>query len=190
MLTQDISRLRSVKGRRTNPSAKAVEDAYHLVYASAGPLLGLARTRRATSDSPTDRARWDAWIVALTPPTYGIWGTWPQACLLADLAREMLRALRETLVPCLSVGSVAQEIQRRIESGTLAPSARIRRRTLAKSLRVPASYVGLALVDLATTGRGKVHSGGHFAVASIGHRMSRPGRRERIAIGATEARVA
>ncbi|MEU2232603.1 GntR family transcriptional regulator [Streptomyces vietnamensis] len=190
MLTQDISRLQSVKSRRTSASAEVVEDAYHLVYASTGPWLGLARTRYTASDSPAGRARWDAWITPLTPSPYGIRGTWPQVCLLSDLGREMLRALHETLVPCLSVGSVGQEIQRRIESGTLAPSARIRRRALAKSLQVPASYVNLALVDLAATGLVEIYAGGHFTVASASHRVSRLGRRQRIAIGATEARAA
>ncbi|MFC9585834.1 hypothetical protein ACFVJ8_23810 [Streptomyces yangpuensis] len=151
------------------------------------PLL-LARSWRARSDSPADQARWDAWIAALTPSPQGIRGTWAQVCLLAVLGRAMLQALRETLVPCLSVGSVAQEIQRRIDRGALAPSARIRKRKLTKELRVPASYIGLALVDLAATGLVEVHVDGHSAVAAIGDRVSRLGQRQRI--GATEARAA
>lgn len=164
MLRQDISMLQSVKGRRTIASAETVEDAYHLVYASTGPWLGVARTRRATSHSPADQARWDAWIAALTPSPHGIRGTWPQACLLAGQGREMLRTLLGALVPCLPVDLVAQEIQRRIESGTLAPSSRIRQRAMAKSLRVPTSYIGLALVDLATTGLVELHEIGRAHV--------------------------
>ncbi|MEU8617322.1 hypothetical protein [Streptomyces sp. NPDC048623] len=171
-------------------SAAAVEDAYRLVYASTQPWLRLARSRNAASDSKADRARWDAWIAALTPSSHGIRGTWSQACLLAALGREMLRALRETLVPCLSVGSVAQEIQQRIEHGTLTPFARIRRRTPAKALRVPASYVGLALVDLAATELVEVSASGHAAVPSAGGQVAATGWRQRIAIGANGAGAA
>ncbi|MFG2869038.1 hypothetical protein [Streptomyces sp. NPDC048338] len=190
MLAEDIDRLRSVKARRASVSTEAVEDAYRLVHASTQPWLRLARSRHAASDSKADLARWEAWVAALTPPSHGIRGTWSQVCLLAGLGREMLRALRETLVPCLSVGSVAQEIQRRIEHGTLAPSARIRRRTLAKALRVPASYIGLAVVDLAATGLVEVRSNGRAAVPSAGGRVPVTGRRQRIAIGATGAGAA
>ncbi|MFG3348752.1 hypothetical protein ACGF1Z_27300 [Streptomyces sp. NPDC048018] len=187
MLTEDIDRLRSVKGRRARVSAEAVEDAYRLVHASTQPWLRLARSRHAASDSKADRARWEAWIAALTPPSHGIRGTWSQACLLAEAGREMLRALRETLVPCLSVGSVAQEIQRRVERGTVAPPARTRWRTLAKALRVPASYVDLALVDLAATGLLEVRAGGRTVFPSAGGRGTAAGRRQAIAIGASRA---
>jgi hypothetical protein len=190
MLTQDIDRLRSVKGRRAGVSAESVEDAYRLVHTSTQPWLRLARSRHAASDSKADRARWEAWIAALTPPSHGIRGTWSQACLLADAGGEMLRALRKTLIPCLSVGSVAQEIQRRIEHGTLAPSARIRRRTLAKALRVPASYVDLALADLAATGLVEVRAGRRAPAPSAGGRVTATGRRQGLAIGATGAGAA
>ncbi|MEV7565632.1 GntR family transcriptional regulator [Streptomyces tanashiensis] len=185
MLTQDIDRLRSVKGRRTGVPTEAVEDTYHLVHASTQPWLRLARSRHAASDSKADRARWEAWIAALTPPPHGIRGTWSQACLLADAGGEMLRALSETLVPCPSVGTVAQEIQRRIEHGILTPSTRIRRRTLVKALRVPTSYVDLALADLAATGLVEARAGRRAPAPCAGGRVTATGRRQGLAIGAT-----
>ncbi|WP_329309277.1 GntR family transcriptional regulator [Streptomyces microflavus] len=190
MLKRDINRLQSLKVRRTVVPAKSVEDAYHLVYSCTQPWLGLARAQRTASDSSADQVRWDVWIAALTPSPHGIRGTWAQVCLLAGQGRDMLRALSEALVPCLSVGSVSQEVQQRIMSGTLSPSSRIRERKLARSLQVPASYVRLALADLATTGLVEVRANGYFAVVAVRAHVSQRGQQQQITIRATETRAA
>ncbi|MFE1378165.1 hypothetical protein ACFW6S_04295 [Streptomyces sp. NPDC058740] len=163
MLKHDIDQLKLVLRRGTDVSAAAVERAYYRVYASTGPWLGLARTRRDATDSPNDRARWDAWIAALTPNQHTVRGTHLQACGVACQGREMLRALHETLMPCPSVGSVAREVERLIRTGALAPSARIRRASLVRRLRVPAAYVDLALADLAAGGLVEIRPNGRAA---------------------------
>ncbi|WP_411077986.1 GntR family transcriptional regulator [Streptomyces sp. cmx-10-25] len=179
MLKRDINRLQSLKVRRTVVPAKSIEDAYHLVYSSTQPWLDLARTQRTASDYP-----------ARTPSPHGIQGTWAQVCLLAGQGRDRLRDLSEAVVPGLSFGSVSQEIQQRITSGVLAPSSRIRERKLARSLRVPASYVRLALADLGATGLVEVRANGYFAVVAVCAHVSERGQQQQIAICATETRAA
>ncbi|MFC8730035.1 hypothetical protein [Streptomyces bacillaris] len=175
MLTADIDALRPVTGRRTDWPADAIEGAFHHVYASTQPWLSLARTRRDTTDSPADRARWDVGIAALTPPEQSVRGTYVQACVLVGQGREMLRALRETLAPCPSVGSVAKEIERLIQTGALKPSARIPRRSLTRRLRVPTAYVDLALADLAARKLVEIRASGVAVVLDTGDRASAPG---------------
>ncbi|MFD5483929.1 GntR family transcriptional regulator [Streptomyces virginiae] len=189
MLKPDINRLQSLKVRRTVVPAKSVEDAYHLVYSSTQPWLGLARTQRNASDCPADQARWGVWIAARTPCPHGVRGTWAQVCLLGGQGRDMLRALSEAVVPGLSFGSVSQEIQQRITSGALAPSSRIRERKLARSLRVPASYVRLALADLDRTGLVEVRANGYFAVVAVCAHVSQRGQQQQITNCATETRA-
>lgn len=190
MLKRDINKLQSLGVHRTVVPGKSVEDACHLVYPSTQPWLGLSRTQRTASDSPADQARWDVWIVALTPSPHGIQGTWAQVCLLAGQGRNMWRPLSEGLVPGLSVGSVSQEIQQRITSEALAPSSRIRERKLARSLRVPASYVRLTLADLATTGLVEVRANEYFADVAVCAHASQRGQQQQITPCATERRAA
>ncbi|MGW7304050.1 hypothetical protein ACWGI1_00550 [Streptomyces sp. NPDC054835] len=167
MLTTDIDALRLVTSRRTVWSAAAVATAQHRIYATAGPWLGLARSRRGATDSPSDRARWDAWITALTPPERPARGSYAEVCVLVGRARDMLQALRKSLVECRSVGSVAEEIERLIQRGELVPAVRIPRVTLAKKLRVPVEYVDLALADLASEGLVEVRATGTATVTRV-----------------------
>ncbi|WP_327268050.1 GntR family transcriptional regulator [Streptomyces sp. NBC_01218] len=78
----------------------------------------------------------------------------------------------------------------RITSGTLTPSSRIRERKLARSLRVPASYVRLALADLATTGLVDVHANGCFAVVAVSAHARQHDQQQQITVCATETRAA
>ncbi|MER6116145.1 GntR family transcriptional regulator [Streptomyces sp. NPDC001743] len=190
MLAADLAALRPVTGRRTDWPAEAVERAFHRVYASTQPWLSLARTRRDTTDSAADRARWDVWIAALTPPEQSVRGTYDQACVLVGQGREMLRALRETLAPCPSVGSVAREIERLIRAGALKPGARVPRRSLARRLRVPAGYVDLALKDLAARKLVEIRASGSAVVLDAGARVSAPGLQRGPAIDETAAGAA
>ncbi|MFB8040533.1 hypothetical protein ACFC8F_04420 [Streptomyces hydrogenans] len=190
MLTADIDALRPVTGRRTNWPAEAIEGAFHRIYSSTQPWLSLARTRRDTTDSPADRARWDVWIAALTPPEQSVRGTYAQACVLVGQGREMLRALRETLTPCPSVGSVAKAIERLIRTEALKPAARVPRRSLARRLRVPAVYVDLALADLAARKLVEIRGSGSAVVLDAGARVSAPGLQQRPAIDETSVGAA
>ncbi|MFD5109048.1 hypothetical protein [Streptomyces cinereoruber] len=183
-LKQDLTALRRVTTRRVWTAA-GVEDAFHHVYASTQPWLGLARSRRDTTDSPADRARWDAWIAALTPPERSVRGTHVQTCVLVSQGREMLQALHETLIPCPSVGSVAKEIEQLIQTGALAPSVRIPRRPLARRLRVPAVYVDLALADLAARELVEIRASGNAVVLNADDRASTPGLQQGPAIDET-----
>lgn len=152
LLTEDINALRRVASKGTVWSAAAVEGAHHRVYSATGPWLGLARSRRSNTDSPADRARWDAWVTTLSPPERSVIRSYADLFVLVGRARDMLRVLRETLPPCPSVGSVAKEIERLVQAGELAPAARIPRGKLAKGLEVPVEHVDLALTDLAVRG--------------------------------------
>ncbi|WP_071267702.1 MULTISPECIES: hypothetical protein [unclassified Streptomyces] len=183
-LKEDLAALRRVTTRRVWTAA-AVEDAFHRVYASTQPWLSLARTRRDTTDSPADRVRWDAWIAALTPPERSVRGTQVQACVLVGQGQEMLRALHKTLAPYLSVGSVAKEIEQLIQTGALAPAARVPRRPLARRLRVPAVYVDLALSDLAERKLVELRASGNAVVLDAGDRASTPGLQQSPAIDET-----
>ncbi|MFC8269534.1 hypothetical protein ACFUIZ_28020 [Streptomyces cinereoruber] len=185
MLTADIDALRPTADRRTDWPAEAIEGAFHRVYASTQPWLSLTRTRRDTTDSPADRARWNVWIAALAPPEQSVRGTYAQACVLVAQGREMLRALRETLTPCVSVGSVAKEIEQLIQAEALKPSARIPRRSLARRLRVPTVYVDLALADLAARKLVEIRASGSAVVLDTGDRASAPGLQQDPAIDQT-----
>ncbi|WP_411574899.1 hypothetical protein [Streptomyces fradiae] len=187
MLKQDLTALRRVTTRRAWAAA-AVEDAHHRVWAAAGPWLGLARSMRDNTDSPADRARWDAWISALTPPERPVTRSYADVCVLTGKAREMLRTLRQTLPPCASVGSVAAEIERQVRSGDLPPGGRVGRVALAKGLRVPGEHVELALADLAARGLVEVSASGRAVVTSTaagaGHRTAPYGRQAAVTGGA------
>ncbi|MEU3077815.1 hypothetical protein [Streptomyces laurentii] len=187
MLKQDLTALRRVTTRRVWTAA-AVENAHHRVWAATGPWLGLARSRRDHTDSPAEQARWDAWISALTPPERSGTRSYADVCVLTGRARNMLRALRRTLPPCPSVGSVAAEIERRIQSGGLPPGVLADRDSLAKDLRVPGEHVDLALADLAACGLVEVSAGGWAVVTSMalgsGHHPGAHGRQAVTAGGA------
>lgn len=192
MLKQDLTALRRVTGRRVWTAA-AVAEAHHHVWSATGPWLGLARSRRDHTDSPADRARWDAWISALTPPERSGARSYTDVCLLTGRARDMLRALEQTLPPCPSVGSVAAEIERRIRSGDLPPGFRVGRVSMAKDLRVPGEHVDLALADLAAHGLVEV-SAARWAVVTTtptgsGHRTGAYGR-QAVTTGGTGADAA
>ncbi|MEU8544783.1 hypothetical protein AB0C52_33100 [Streptomyces sp. NPDC048717] len=176
-LAADLKSLRRVSGRRTTWSAGAVEDALHHVYGAIGPWLKDARSQLATTDSPADRARWAAWIAALTPPEHIVKGTFNQVHVLVGTAREMLRALQWTLDPCLSVGSVAKEIERLIGTGELAPATKINQGKLAQQLKVPIEYVGLALADLGARGLVELSATGRAKVP-----RPNPGNRRAVAV--------
>ncbi|MFF0482729.1 hypothetical protein [Streptomyces sp. NPDC004435] len=188
-LKEDLAALRRVTTRRAWPAA-AVAEAHHHIYASTQPWLSLARTRRDTTDSAADRARWDVWIAALTPPEQSVRGTYAQACVLVGQGREMLRALRETLTPCPSVGSVAKEIERLIRAGALKPAARVPRRSLARRLRVPAVYIDLALADLAARKLVEIRASGSAVVLDAAARVSAPGLQQHPAIDETSVGAA
>ncbi|MET9952767.1 GntR family transcriptional regulator [Streptomyces sp. NPDC006339] len=192
MLKQDLTALRRVTTRRVWTAA-AVEEAHHHVWAATGPWLGLARSRRSHTDSPADRARWDAWISALTPPERSGTRSYTDVCVLAGRARDMLRALRQALPPCPPVGSVAAEIERRIRSGDLPPGVRVGRASLAKGLHVPGEHVDLALADLAARGLVEVSAGGRAVVTSrtlgSGHRTGGYGR-QAVTVGGAGAGAA
>ncbi|MFJ9795439.1 hypothetical protein [Streptomyces sp. NPDC101145] len=187
MLKQDLAALRRVTTRSVWTAA-AVENAHHRVYAATGPWLRLARSRRDHTDSPADRARWDAWISALTPPERPVTRSYADVCILAGRARDMLRALRQTLPPCPSVGSVAAEIERQVQSGGLPPGAQVRRTALARDLGVPGDHIHLALADLAAQGLVEVSASGRTVVTSTapgaGRRTGAYGRQAVAASGA------
>ncbi|MEW1701103.1 GntR family transcriptional regulator [Streptomyces sp. NPDC091278] len=164
MLAADRAALRRVINRNGVWSAATVARAYHDVYAAAGPWLGRAREQRAATDSGADRARWDAWIVRLTPPERTVAGTYEGVCGLAGQAEEMLTALLTALVPCRSVGSVAAEIEQRLVAGEFPAGHRIDRRALCRKLSVPGEYVALAFADLSAKGLVEVRASGSVVV--------------------------
>ncbi|MEU5216779.1 hypothetical protein AB0G79_11345 [Streptomyces sp. NPDC020807] len=169
-------------------TAEAIAGAHHRVWAATGPWLGLARSRRDRTDSPADRARWDAWISVLTPPERSGTKNYTDLCVLVGNARDMLLALRQTLPQCPSVGSVAAEIERRIRSGDLPQSVRVGRLSMATRLRVPNEHVDLALADLAARGLVEVTAAGWAVVTSTApdseHRTGAYGRQSVTAGGA------
>ncbi|MFJ6101823.1 hypothetical protein ACIQHY_12580 [Streptomyces sp. NPDC092359] len=164
MLAADLSALRRTTRRPGAWPAAAIERAYHDAYAAAGPWLGRARRLRDTTDSPADRARWDAWLTRLTPPERSGPQSFEGAWVLTGQARDMLMALLTALVPCRSVGSVAAEIETGIRSGTLPDGHRVSPGPLARRLSVPVEHVGLALADLAAHGLVEVQASGHATV--------------------------
>lgn len=193
MLAQDVYTLRRVFARSGRWTATAVENAHHGIYGTTGPWLGLARSRRDATDSPADRARWSAWISALTPPeNLVIKGTSADVAALVGKARDMLRTLRQTLPPCPSVSSVAAEIERLIRTGELAPPVRISVAPLARGLRVPREHVDLALADLAAMGLVEVRASGRAAVTvpDAGRPTGAHGRQQAGGASQSEARAA
>ncbi|MEW1700085.1 hypothetical protein [Streptomyces sp. NPDC091278] len=165
MLAADLAALQRAIGRKGPWSSVTVARAYYDVYATAGPWLGRARERRTEADSPADRARWDVWIVRLTPPERSVTGTYEGVCGLAGHARDLLTALLAALVPCRSVGSTAAEIEQRISAGEFPVGHRINRRFLCRMLSVPGEYVDLALADLSAKGLVEVRATGCAIVA-------------------------
>ncbi|WP_432078304.1 GntR family transcriptional regulator [Streptomyces sp. YPW6] len=184
-LIPDIDKLRLVTSRRIVWSAEAVARAQHDIYATTGPWVRLARSRRDATDSPSDRARWDAWITALTPPERPVRGSFTEVCVLLGRAWDMLQALRTSLVHCLPVSGVAEEIERLIGTGELVPGYRISRARLAKRLRVPVEYIDLALADLASKGLVEVWATGSAAVTRLhdANGSSIAGGRQRAVVG-------
>lgn len=178
ILTRDINALRRVFARSGKWTAAAVENAHHRIHGTTGPWLELARSRRDGTDSPADRARWSAWISALTPPErLDVKTNSADICVLVGKARHMLQTLRQTLPPCPSVGSAAAEIERLIQTGQLAPGVRLSPASLARELQVPREHVGLALTDLAATGLVEVRATGRAVVTSTAPDAGRPGGR-------------
>ncbi|MER5988700.1 GntR family transcriptional regulator [Streptomyces sp. NPDC001787] len=145
----------------------AIERICNAVYATSGPWLNLARSRHDLTDSGADRARWVAWITALTPPERSVNPDYTHMCVLVGQAKDMLVALLQTLPPCPSVVSVAAGIERRIRRDELTPGTRIRRPALAKELRVPEGHVDLALADLAARGLVEIRASGHAVVTTM-----------------------
>lgn len=175
MLTQDINALRRVFARSGRWTAAAVENAHHRIHGTIGPWLELARSRRDGTDSPADRARWSAWISALTPPeVLDVKTNSADICVLVGKARHMLQTLRQTLPPCPSVGWVAAEIERLIRTGELAPATRLSPASLVRELRVPREHVVLALTDLAAKGLVVVRATGRAVVAGTAPDAGRP----------------
>ncbi|MGW6202262.1 hypothetical protein ACWF9B_01215 [Streptomyces sp. NPDC055089] len=166
MLMQDIRLLRVAVGRgRWTPATG--ERAHDRIRSTVGPWLDVARSRCDGSDSPADRARWSAWILALTPPeTSGVKTDSTSICVLAGKARAMLQALRETLPPCPSVGWVAAQIERLIQAGQLVPAVPISPSALERHLQVPREHIDLALTDLDAKGLVEVRATGRAFVSS------------------------
>ncbi|MFF8447775.1 hypothetical protein ACF06Q_08740 [Streptomyces leeuwenhoekii] len=100
--------------------------------------------------------------------------TW-RCVRLGQQARDMLRALRQTLPPCPSVGSVTAGIEQLIQAGDLAPAARIFPGALAKKLGVPVEHVDLALADLAARGLVEVRASGRAIITSTAPDDGSPG---------------
>ncbi|MGI5262362.1 GntR family transcriptional regulator [Streptomyces angustmyceticus] len=151
-LRADQLSLRRLGGEKAAASSAAVFDAHDGVDRHTGPWLLLAERRRQdAAGSPADAARWDRLIAAAArrAPTDL---SYESLVVRVGSARDLLRALAETLSPKVPVVEVARSIKQRITSGAYPPGAALAPGRVAVDLGVPLQSVQLALSDLADSG--------------------------------------
>ncbi|GGN51535.1 hypothetical protein GCM10012285_41780 [Streptomyces kronopolitis] len=153
-LRSDQLALRRVGGARAAASSAAVSDAHARIDRHTAVWLPLAERRREdAAGSPADQARWGRLIKATARPAPADM-SYEQLVVRVGTARDLLRAVAETLSPFVPVAEVAQWIEHRITSGAYAPGAALAPGRLAAEFAVPLETVQLALSDL--SGRGVI----------------------------------
>lgn len=148
-LRNDQLSLRRLGGARAAASSAAVFDGHAHIDRHTAVWLTLAERRREdAAGSPADQARWDRLIKAAARPAPTEM-SYERLVVRVGNARDLLRALVDTLPPSVPVVEIAQRIEQRITSGTYPPGAALAPGRIAAELAVPLQSVHLALSDLA-----------------------------------------
>ncbi|WP_433860174.1 GntR family transcriptional regulator [Streptomyces kronopolitis] len=148
-LRNDLLRLGRVAGAKSAASAGSVLNGHADLDKYAAVWVPHAERRQeAATGSPADRARWAELIKATARPEAPA-VSYEGLVVRAGYARELLRALAETLPPWVSIADVAEQIKKRITDGSYPPGAVLAPGRIAADLALPLPSIRLALSDLA-----------------------------------------
>ncbi|MGW7639526.1 GntR family transcriptional regulator [Streptomyces decoyicus] len=164
-LLAETRRLGHIGGAHAAASPAAVALAYDRVDQRLDKWLRLAERRREeAAEWPSDRARWDRLIEAVTRPRRPSDTSYEGLAFLVSGARELFRALLRTAPPFLPVAEVGRRIDRQIAAGVYAPGTTLSKSGIADVLCVPVDSVSLALSDLAHSGTIEAKANGRFRI--------------------------
>jgi hypothetical protein len=111
------------------------------------PLAG--ERLAAAESSPADRRRWQH-LIAAVDPAKPVVNSFEELLVCAFCVRDLIRALRDSPPGTPPVHEVAHQIRQAIGNGTFAGTLSMKR--ISVGLRVPATLVQLAVVDLLEAG--------------------------------------
>ncbi|MGW2027878.1 GntR family transcriptional regulator [Streptomyces decoyicus] len=164
-LLAETQRLGYYGRARAAASPAAVAIAYDRLNQRLDKWVRSAERRRdEAAEWPSDRARWDQLIEAVTRARRPSDTSYEGLTLLVNGARELFRALLSTAPPFLPVAEVGRRIDRQIAAGVYAPGTTLSKSEIADVLCVPVASVSLALSDLAHSGTIEAEANGRFRI--------------------------
>ncbi|MFI1204858.1 GntR family transcriptional regulator [Streptomyces sp. NPDC020883] len=176
-LLSDQRRLGRLGGARAASSPAGVANDLIPVTQCIQKWRGLAETRREeAAASPTDQARWDQIIEAVTRPTCAPRTSYEDLVVLISNLRELLKALISAEPPAVRVADARGQLAQQITNGVYPPGTKLSVPKTAAELGLPVETVHMALQDLVHDGVIQAVPNGRFCVPSPSFDGDRPRR--------------